>query len=36
VKGKLSTKIGLLRTIPFDESGTLQIADLLGKRRKGD
>jgi LEA14-like dessication related protein len=35
VKGKLSTKIGLLRTIPFDESGTLPIADLLGKRRKG-
>ncbi len=35
IKGKLSTKIGLLRTIPFDESGTLQIADLLGKRRKG-
>ena len=24
VKGKLSTKIGLLRTIPFDESGTLR------------
>ena len=35
IKGKLSTKIGLLRTIPFDESGTLPIADLLGKRRKG-
>lgn len=35
VKGKLSTKIGLLRTIPFDESGKLPIADLLGKRRKG-
>ena len=35
VKGKLSTKIGLLRTIPFEESGTLPIADLLGKRRKG-
>jgi LEA14-like dessication related protein len=35
VKGKLSTKVGLLRTIPFNESGTLPIADLLGKRRKG-
>ena len=35
VKGKLSTRIGLLRTIPFDESGTLPLADLLGKRRKG-
>lgn len=35
VKGKLSTKIGLLRTIPFEETGALPIADLLGKRRKG-
>ncbi|MGH8242521.1 MAG: LEA type 2 family protein [Steroidobacteraceae bacterium] len=35
LKGKLSTKIGLLRTIPFEETGTLPIADLLGKRRKG-
>lgn len=35
VKGKLSTRIGLLRTIPFEETGTLPIADLLGKRRKG-
>jgi LEA14-like dessication related protein len=32
--GKLSTKVGLLRTIPFDESGSLPIDDLLGKRRK--
>lgn len=35
LKGKLSTKIGLLRTIPFEETGTLPIAELLGKRRKG-
>jgi LEA14-like dessication related protein len=35
VKGKLSTKLGLLRTIPFEESGTVPIADLLGRRRKG-
>jgi LEA14-like dessication related protein len=35
VKGKLSTRIGLLRTIPFEETGTLPISDLLGKRRKG-
>jgi LEA14-like dessication related protein len=35
LKGKLSTKIGMLRTIPFEETGTLPIADLLGKRRKG-
>jgi LEA14-like dessication related protein len=34
LKGKLSTKIGLLRTIPFEETGTLPVADLLGKRRK--
>ena len=36
LKGKLSTRIGMLRTIPFEESGTLPVADLLGKRRKGD
>ena len=35
LKGKLSTKIGMLRTIPFEEAGTLPVADLLGKRRKG-
>ena len=35
VKGKLSTKVGLLRTVPFQESGTLSMAELLGKRRKG-
>ena len=36
LKGKLSTHLGLLRTIPFEESGTLPIADLLGKKRKKD
>ena len=35
LKGKLSTKLGLLRTIPFEESGTVSMNDLLGKRRKG-
>ena len=35
VKGKLSTKVGLLRTVPFEESGTLSVAELLGKRRRG-
>ena len=35
LKGKLSTKIGMLRTIPFEETGTLPIADLLGKKHKG-
>lgn len=36
LKGKLSTRIGLLRSIPFEETGTLPVADLLGKRRKKD
>ena len=35
LKGKLSTKLGMLRTIPFEESGTLPVADLLGKKHKG-
>jgi len=35
LKGKLSTKLGLLRTIPFEETGTLPVADLLGGKRKG-
>jgi len=35
VKGKLSTKIGMLRTIPFDERGTLPIADIIGRKRRG-
>jgi LEA14-like dessication related protein len=34
VKGTLSTRIGLLRSIPFDESGTVPVSELLGKRRK--
>lgn len=34
LKGKLSTRLGLLRSIPFDESGTLPIGDLFAKRRK--
>lgn len=36
LKGKLSTRIGMLRSIPFEESGTLPIADLTGKRRRTD
>lgn len=35
LKGKLSTKVGLLRTVPFEESGTISVAQLLGKKRKG-
>lgn len=34
LKGKLSTKLGLLRTIPFEETGTVPIADLLNRKRK--
>ncbi len=34
LKGRLSTRIGLLRSIPFEESGTVPVADLLGKKRK--
>jgi LEA14-like dessication related protein len=36
LKGKLSTHLGLLRTIPFEETGTLPVADMLGKKRKKD
>lgn len=35
LKGKLSTKIGLLRTIPFEETGKLPVSELLGRKRKG-
>jgi LEA14-like dessication related protein len=34
--GRLSTRIGMLRTIPFEETGTLPLAELLGKKRKKD
>jgi len=36
VKGTLSTRLGLLRSIPFDESGTVPLNELLGKRRKAE
>lgn len=32
LKGKLSTRIGMLRTIPFEQAGELPIADLLGRK----
>jgi LEA14-like dessication related protein len=35
LKGKLSTRLGLLRTIPFEESGTLPVSEFFAKRRKG-
>lgn len=36
LKGKLSTRLGLLRSIPFNETGTLPLGDLTGKRRTDD
>jgi len=36
LSGKLSTRLGLLRSIPFDETGTLPVGDLFSKRRKGE
>jgi LEA14-like dessication related protein len=36
LRGKLSTRIGVLRTIPFEETGTLALADLRGKKRQGE
>jgi len=36
LRGKLSTRVGLLRSIPFEESGTLPLGDLTGKRKKPD
>src|SRR5262245_47155217 len=34
LKGKLSTRLGMLRTIPFEETGTLPVSELLGKKRR--
>jgi len=36
LKGKLSTRLGILRSIPFEETGTLPLDNLTGKRRKTD
>lgn len=36
LKGKLSTRLGLLRSIPFEETGTLPVGSILGKHRKAD
>lgn len=36
VRGKLSTRLGVLRSIPFEETGTLALADLRGKKRQGE
>ncbi len=34
LKGKLSTRLGILRSIPFDETGTISVDDILGRHRK--
>ena len=36
LEGKLSTRLGMLRSIPFTESGTVPLADLTGKKHKAD
>lgn len=36
LKGKLSTRLGLVRTIPFEETGTLPLADLGGRKRRDE
>ncbi len=37
LKGKLSTRLGMLRSIPFEETGTLPIGSITGKKsRKAD
>jgi len=34
LKGKLSTRLGMLRSIPFDETGTLPIGSITEKKGK--
>ena len=34
IRGKLSTSLGLLRTVPFDEKGSISL-DSLTRRRGG-
>lgn len=34
LKGKLSTRLGLLHSVPFDESGTLPIGSITDKKAK--
>jgi len=36
LSGKLSTRLGLLRSIPFEETGTLPLADLGSRKRKAE
>jgi LEA14-like dessication related protein len=34
LSGKLSTRLGLLRSIPFEEAGTLPLGELASRKRK--
>lgn len=36
LSGKLSTRLGLLRSIPFEETGTLPLGDLGSRKRKDE
>lgn len=36
LSGKLSTRLGMLRSIPFEETGTLPLGDLGSRKRKGE
>jgi len=36
LSGKLSTRLGLLRSIPFEETGTLPLGDLGSKKRRAE
>lgn len=36
LEGKLSTRLGVLRSIPFQETGVLSLGELTGKKRRGE
>jgi len=36
LSGKLSTRLGLLRSIPFEEAGTLPLGELGSRKRKDE
>jgi LEA14-like dessication related protein len=36
LSGKLSTRLGLLRSIPFEETGTLPLGELGSRKRKDE
>lgn len=36
ISGKLSTRLGLLRSVPFDERGSIPLRQLMGEGEKAD